>query len=140
MTLRSFAARLLAALLPFAATAQGNCPCEQAQHRDAALQMGPEQSCGSIEYQIAGISVQSVRGGCPLFAIYTPPHDVAVPGPRRTLVDSVALQPITQVFFRCEQEWFLFFPVGSSCAYDRTVHVGTVALLVTRECRDPAPE
>lgn len=136
----TFAALLTAATFVFPAAAQDNCPLQQAQHVDASLQMGPEQACGSIEYQIGGLSVQSHRGGCPLFAIYTPPHDVAAPSQRRTRVESVALQPITQVFFRCEQEWFLFFPIGSSCAFDRTVNVGTVAVLVTRECAIPVAE
>jgi hypothetical protein len=137
---RSLAALFAAATLVSSTTAQDSCPHQVARHVEASLQIGPEQACGSVEYQIGGLSVQTGRGGCPLFAIYTPPHDLAVPGERRTRVESVALQPITQVFFRCQQDWFLFFPVGSSCTLDRTVNVGTVAVLVTRQCTDSSVE
>lgn len=144
-----FAARFVSSLLfalllaPLASLqpslrAQDNCPMVQAEHRPADLQYGPAQRCGGIDYQLGNVTVSTMRDGCPLFSIYTPPHDVAVPSLRRTMVDSVAMQPITKVSFRCQQDWFLIFPIGSACVFDRQLNVGTVLLLVTRPCPERA--
>lgn len=131
---RSFAAASLAALCSLPLAAQTECPRQQAQPVPADLQYGPTQRCGSIDYQFGGLTVSAGKDGCPLFVIYTPPHDIAVPSEQRTQVVSTALQPITKSFFDCKQDWFLFIPVGTSCAFRGQFNVGTVQLLVTTSC------
>ncbi len=135
--LASLLAALLSPLQP-SLRAQDNCPMVQAEHRAADLLLGPAQRCGGIDYQLGNITVSTMRDGCPLFSIYTPPHDVAVPSVRRTMVDSLVLQPITKVAFRCQQDWFLIIPIGSACVFDRQLNVGTVTLLLTRPCPERA--
>ncbi|MBM4061372.1 MAG: hypothetical protein FJ265_09815 [Planctomycetes bacterium] len=136
MIARSSALALLTATVSFPLAAQEHCPYQQAHHVEADLQFGPAMGCGGVKWQFGNVAVSTEKQGCPLFVVYTPPHDVAVPSTRPVYVDSIALQPITQVFFQCTQEWFLFFPIGSACAFDRQINVGTVSLLVTRACRE----
>ena len=117
------------------AAAQTTCPMQTTQNVPGDLTYGPSQSCGGIDYQIGDVHVATSRGGCPLFVIHTPPHQIAVPSPMRTFVDVVAQVPITQVTFRCETRWLLIVPIGSSCVADKQLNVGTVQQLVTRPCQ-----
>jgi hypothetical protein len=114
--------------------AQDNCPMQTTQNVPANLTYGPSQSCGGIDYHIGELQVSTMRGSCPLFVIYTPPHQIAVPSPLRTFVDVVGQVPITKVTFRCDTRWFLILPVGSSCIADQHLNVGSVQQLVTRPC------
>jgi hypothetical protein len=138
MTLRSIGAMLLAAVFSFSLVAQDNCPFERTAHLEAELKLGPAQGCGGVSYQVGGVSVSTVRDGCPLFSIYTPPHDIAVRSTSRTMIQCLSLQPITKVIFSCAQDWFLIFPIGSSCSFVQQLNVGTVPVLVSQPCPEHA--
>ncbi len=131
----------LSCALAFAATstAQDSCPMQTTQHVPADLTYGPDQHCGGINYSLGDVQISTIRGSCPLFVVYTPPHDIVVPSPLRTMVDTAAQLPITKVTFRCVKEWFLFLPIGSVCVADKQLNVGVVHLLLTRPCPPVAP-
>ncbi|MCC7064306.1 MAG: hypothetical protein IT456_15960 [Planctomycetes bacterium] len=137
---QSLAAMLFAAMFSPSVTinAQDNCPFERTQHIEANIQHGPAQNCGGVNYQVGGVSVTTARDGCPLYAIYTPPHDVAVRSTNRTSVQVVSLQPITKVIFECRDDWFLIFPIGSTCVYSRQVNLGSVPLCLSQPCPERA--
>ena len=139
MSFRFAFAVTLAAALATSLAAQDNCPRQTTQHVPEDLTYGPLQRCGGIDYRIGDVQIATIRDACPLFVVYTPPHDVVVPSPLRTQVDIVAQQPITKVTFRCETQWFLFLPIGSYCLADQKINVGVVPLLLTRPC-PPLPE
>lgn len=117
-----------------AAAAQDTCPMQTTQHVAGDVTYGPPQRCGGIDYQIGDVQISTMRDGCPLFAIYVPPHDVAVASATRTQVDVVGTLPITQLTFRCDTRWFLVVPIGSSCIADKQLNVGTVQQLLSRPC------
>lgn len=126
----------LAGAIPFAApvVAQDTCPMQTTQHVPESLTYGPKQECGGFSYQIGDLQIGSPRDACPLFLVYVPPHDIAVPSQQRTFVEVVGQVPITQVTFRCAREWFLFLPVGSTCVADQKLNVGSVLQLLARPC------
>lgn len=139
MTMRSIAAILSAALFGSSLAAQGDCPMERTENVPANIATGPAQGCGGLDYDLGGVRVATVQNNCPLFVIYTPPHQIAVESKHRTQVASVALSPITKVVFRCQTRWFLIFPVGSTCAFAHQLNVGSVQLLVTQPCAGETP-
>lgn len=139
MNVRSIAATLFTLPLVLSLGAQDNCPHEKTQHVAANLQAGPAQTCGGVDYKLGDLRVSTIQDGCLQFVIYTPGHDVAVPSPHATMVEVVSLQPITTVVFGCKQDWFLFFPIGSSCALESQTNSGSVPLMVTRPCELPRP-
>lgn len=139
MNFRSLAATLFPFALALSLGAQGNCPREKTQHVAANLETGPAQKCGGVEYKLGDLRVATIQDGCLQFVIITPPHDVAVPSPQATMLEVVSLQPITTVVFGCKKDWFLFFPIGSSCSFESQTNNGSVPLMVTRPCELPRP-
>ncbi len=121
------------------AAAQDDCPMQTTQHVNENVTYGPPQTCGGFTYTFGNLQLSTLRDACPLFVVYTPPHDLAVPSPNRTMVDVAAQMPITKVTFRCVTEWLLVLPIGSTCIADRTFVVGQVPQLVTRPCPPVAP-
>jgi hypothetical protein len=138
MRFRPLIAVACTASLAAALTAQDTCPSQTTQHVPADVFYGPPQGCGGIDYRVAEVQITSPRGECPLFAVFIPSHDFAVPSATRTRVDVVAQQPITQLVFECRRAWFLIIPIGSTCVLVKQVNVGVVQSLVTVPC-DPLP-
>jgi hypothetical protein len=135
MSLQLRAATTIAAVLAMPLSAQETCPNERTDHVAAQVTIGPLQSCGGFNYQIGGVQVGTPQNGCPLFVIYTPPHEVAVTTKAETKVTATGkASPITMVSFVCSTDWFLFIPTGSTCSLDRTVNIGSVERLVTVAC------
>ncbi|HEX5050520.1 MAG TPA: hypothetical protein VFZ65_01995 [Planctomycetota bacterium] len=115
--------------------ASAQCPNERTQAVPADLEIGAAQDCGGFQYRIAGVQVNSSDGGCPVFVIYTPPHEIAVASSEGTKVEPTgAPSPITMASFKCQTNWFLFVPIGSSCVLDRVVNLGFVPHLHTVPC------
>lgn len=139
MNVRSIAATLFTFPLALSLSAQGNCPHEKTQHVEATLKTGPAQKCGGVDYKLGDLHVSTIQDGCLQFAIYTPGYDIAVTSPHATMVEVVSLQPVTTMAFGCKQDWFLFFPIGSSCALMSQTTGGSVPLMVTRPCELPRP-
>lgn len=139
MNVRSIVATLLTFSLALSLGAQGSCPHEKTQHVEASLQTGPAQKCGGVDYKLGDLRVSTIQDGCLQFAIYTPGHEIAVSAPYETLVEVTSLEPVTTMTFGCKQDWFLFFPIGSSCALERQTNTGSVRLMVTRPCELPRP-
>lgn len=139
MDLRSLAAASLLLVSGTSVFAQDNCPMEATRREPLAVFQGPAQNCGGLDWNLGGVQVSSVRDACPLFVIVTPAHDVAVRSTQRTQVEPIATVPVTKVTFVCDDDYFLFFHIGSSCVFGRQLNVGMVHLMVTRPCETIAP-
>jgi hypothetical protein len=131
-----FAAALMAALLSSLA-AQTPCPMQTTQHVPENVHTGPLQDCNGVQYPVIEVPTRLVKGTCPTFIVYTPPHEIAVPSPNQTYVDVVQTLPITMVTFECNTRWLLFLPIGTNCTPSQTSNVGYVLSLVARPCVAP---
>jgi len=134
MNMQSIAAKLFAVFFTLSLVAQNNCPMEKAENVPADLLIGPAYDCGGLNYFIGGVQITTAQNGCPLFVIYTPPHQKAVESRLLTQVAHVGSAPITKTFFKCVTRWFLFIPIGSACVFSNQVNVGSVQLLITQGC------
>lgn len=132
---RSPVAFLCAAVCATALAAQTSCPMQTTQHVPENLSFGPTQACGGISASLPDLQVRLDGGRCPTFAVYTPPHDIAVPSAHQTYVEVVSQQPITMVTFQCQTSWFLILPIGSECVASKTSTIGSVLSLVARPCQ-----
>ncbi|MBZ0150126.1 MAG: hypothetical protein K8J09_01240 [Planctomycetes bacterium] len=134
MNVRSLLMMLFTAVFAVGAAAQ-NCPKERTLDVPASVTFGPVQNCGDINYRLPGISLSTVPNGCPMFLIYTPPHQVAVPSDNLTQVVSTSTSAITLATFRCQTRWLIIIPIGSNCVLDQQKNVGVVQTLVTAPCQ-----
>lgn len=134
---RSVLAFAGAAVCAASLAAQTSCPMQTTQHVPANITFGPTQACGGISATLPDLQVRIDGGRCPTFAVYVPPHDVAVPSQHQTYVEVVSQQPITMVTFECQTSWFLILPIGSECVASKSSTIGSVLSLVARPCQRP---
>jgi hypothetical protein len=108
-----------ALLLPATLMAQG-CPHQVARQIGESVTFHGVQSCGSVQVQISGITLSSANG-CPLMAKYTPAHAVPdyVPTSETKVQDLGPAGPTLVISFRCDSDYFLIIPIGSSCVVDQ---------------------
>ena len=133
MSSRFLLATLVAVLFPLSLLAQG-CPREVTKHIGADIEYGPLTACTGIDYKLGNVTISTTQTGCPTFAIYTPPHEVADATLAETKVNVVAQVPITLISFRCDRSYLIFIPLSSSCVVASTSSIGTVLRMVTVPC------
>lgn len=134
-------AMLTAALASAPLLAQAGCTWERVRTVPGSWTSGPLASCDSVlTFDFGGVSIRQQQSGCPLFVLVTPQHEVPERSERATRVRAFAQAPVTTLFFRCEHEYFLIFPIGSACAYFDRAITGGVDRLQTEACEaTPAP-
>jgi hypothetical protein len=112
-----FIPRLLpaVALLALAAAAQTVCPHKQVRHVDAAWFLGPTVNCGGVEITAGAGSYRTSAQGCPLSAVFVPPHDLEEATAADTLVEVVGQVPMEIFNYTCQSSYFLIFKIGSDC-------------------------
>lgn len=120
---------------------QDNCPRERAQRVEARHDVGPIVSCstGAI-LNIGGVQIGNQPNTCPLFVVLFPQHDRAEASTLRTRVQNTGNAPVSVAWFQCERRWFLFIPVDTVCAHQRTDTLYTLPLLTTVPCDPLAPD
>ena len=133
MSSRFTMAALAAVLFPLSLLAQ-SCPREMTQHVPANIAYGPLTACTGIDYKFGGVAISTTQSGCPTFAVYTPPHEIAVSTTAETKVNVAAQVPITLITFSCDRSYLIFIPLSSSCIVSSTASIGTVLRLITVPC------
>ena len=132
---------LAAALVSTSLHAQSGCPWERARTVPGSWTSGPLANCDSVlTFEFGGVAIRQQHAGCPLFVIVTPQHEVAERSDRATRARAFAQAPVTTLFFHCDHEYFLIFPIGSTCAYHDRAVTGGVDRMQTESCEvAPAP-
>lgn len=128
---------LLAATLSLTAvaTAQG-CARERAKPVPADLTFHGLVDCGGVKFEGPGFQFQTGSQGCPLMAVYTPPHEVVEPATEDTETEPTGQQAVVQLlFFRCERDYLLFFQIGSACVLDQARAGAVLQRLRTVGCQ-----
>lgn len=138
LALASALALTLGAILPAQAGTVG-CPHQGIRPVPSKLTFGPFQECGtSVDVRIRGVHLRNPLNGCPMFAIYEPPHDKPTPKKNfRTKFDRNL--PIVMIRMECSSDWLLGFipiPIGSSCKIIDTKNIGWVSNYVEFQCDD----
>lgn len=123
-----------ALLLSLPLAAQGNCPRKQASHVPAAWQIGVTVDCGGITIAAGGGSYNSTVRGCPLSAVFLPPHEIEAPSAQDTQVQVIGNSPIELFTYECHSDWFLFIKIGSSCLAQGHQNMGQLPRLATAPC------
>ena len=134
MTLRSMSASLLAFSLGAVAIAQ--CPHQVARQVPEEATFFGGQSCGGVKFMVEGVTLSTPMGSCPLFARYSPPHSVADfnPSSATRVLDAGPAGDTLVIFFKCQTDYLLFIPLGSSCVVDRVVIGAALRNLSTAGC------
>jgi len=128
-------ALLGAALASTSLEAQAGCTWERARTVAGSWTSGPLASCDSVlTFEFGGVVIRQQQAGCPLFVLVTPQHEVAERSERATRARAFAQAPVTTLFFRCEHEYFLIFPIGSACTYFDRAITGGVDRMQTEAC------
>ena len=133
MSSRFMLAALAAVLFPLSLLAQA-CPREMTQHVPAHIDYGPMTACSGIDYKLGNVVISTAQSGCPTFAVYTPPHEIAASTTAETKVSVAAQVPITLITFTCDRSYLIFIPLSSSCIVASTTSIGTLLRLVTVSC------
>ena len=120
--------------------AQSSCPKEFAENQPGRIEDGASQNCGSVTYSFGGVTVTTTNGGCPLFALITPPHQKAARTNMETMVQVTGTVPVTMHYFVCVTRYWLFIPIGTSCQFDRMVVAYSLDRLTTIPCPAPKPQ
>jgi hypothetical protein len=117
-----------------AARAQDNCPMQTTESQPDHLLTGPMSNCKGIDLRIGSLVVSTPQNTCPTFVVYTPAHETAIASKNRTMVDVLSSHAVLLLRFDCQQDWFLIFPIGSSCVLESTRNIGMVHRMVARPC------
>lgn len=128
-------AMLCMALLSASLEAQAGCTWERARTVPGSWAIGPLANCDSLlSFEFGGMVIRQQQAGCPLFVVVTPQHEVPERSDRATRVRPIEQAPVTTLFFRCDREYFLIFPIGSACVYYDRAITGGVDRLQTEAC------
>jgi hypothetical protein len=130
---KSIVAAAAACSFALPAAAQ-SCPRERAQGVPLDVTYGPPQGCGSVTYAFAGVTLTGTKPDCPLFIVFTPAHDIAAPTSSETMVEVTSTVPVTVHYFRCDTDWLIVIPIGSSCVFQNMATLGARNLLRTIPC------
>lgn len=130
-------AAALAATLATSLAAQVPCPMQTTQHVPESISNGPTQDCSGLDIEVIEVGVRLDGNECPTWMVHTPPHDIAVPSAHQTYVEVLHTLPITMTTFQCMTRWFLFIPIGTSCAASKPTNVGYVYSMLARPCLPP---
>ncbi len=96
---------------------QDPCPDQTVHTTKTIIHKGSGLGCGTVNVEFADIKVSNGKSkGCPSYVVIIPPYD----GTKRTKDSKTFTRPsgrvkITRLEFTCGTDWFLIFPIGSSC-------------------------
>jgi hypothetical protein len=133
MPLRCFVLPCLTFALAAGAVAQKPCPYTKADRIPASEQYGPAAACSGLSFSGHGFKLATATG-CPLFVTLTPQHHDIVPNSQATRAEKIGTREGRILYFRCQTDYVIIIPWGSSCVCDRDVAWGTYLVAATRPC------
>lgn len=126
----------VAMLLAAAAVGQGGCPHKEAEHVPETFTFHGAQACAGATINIGGATIQTPGQACPVMGVYTPPneHEVSAGKDKATRVQVVGQAPTRVYHFRCQTDWYLIVPWGSSCRVSTQLNGASVLRMITVPC------